>query len=253
MTEYPGHPAGMIPPSVLPAVVVSNADPDKVGCLQVRVPHYHGAQDNDDRVPDDKLPWVRPVFPFAGGGGGLFAVPQEGAAVAVLFYGGDYDTMFWIGGFVGDGDTPSEFSDGYENGEPKTYVLKTAGGHLIELREKSSDAQVLVQTASGHKVVLDDTNGQVSVESAGGNVIKIDDNENGIDIQAAGSVNVEAPQITIGPTGDDPVVVESKLLAIFNAHQHPSPAGGNTGTPVTPVVPTPGTPSVGSETVKASP
>lgn len=253
MTEFPGHPQGVIPPSVMPAVVVSNEDPEKAGRIRVRIPQYHGAQDNDNRVPDDRLPWARPIFPFAGGGGGMFGVPQNDSAVAVLFFGGDYDTIFWIGGFLGDGDLPEEFEDGYDNGPPKSYLVKTPGGHRIELREKSDQVEIAIQTSSGHTVLLDDTNGVVSVESAQGNKVEITDQAGEITIQANAKVNVTAPQVALGPNGEDAVVVESRLNALYNNHVHPSPAGGNTGTPVVPLTPSPSPTSAGSQTVKGSP
>jgi len=252
MTDYPGHPKGVIPPSVLPAVVVSNEDPDKAGRVRVRIPHYHGAEDNDNRVPDDKLPWARPIFPFAGGGGGVFGVPQNGSAVAVMFFSGNYDTIFWIGGFIGDGDLPSEFEDGYDNGPPKTYLIRSAGGHRIELREKNDQVEIAIQTSGGNTVLLDDTNGTISIESAQGNKVELQDAGGQINVTANVQVNVVAPLVTLGPDGNDPVVVESKLLLLYNAHVHPDPQGGNTGTPVVPILPAPASPSVGSQSVKGS-
>ncbi len=249
MNELNEHPKGIIPPSVIPAVVVSVIDSKKAGRVQVRIPQYHGAEDNDGRVPDDKLPWARPIFPIAGGGGGLFGVPQVGSAIAVMFFGGDYESIFWVGGFIGKNDLPSEFSDGYEGGIPKTYVLKTAGGHKIELREKDSDAQIIIETKEGNSLTLDDTNSLVELKTAGGNKVTFNDNDGSISIEATGKVEVKAPEVTLGPTGDDPVVTESKMLLAFNAHIHNDSTASPTTTPIPPLV----TGSIGSQTVKASP
>src|SRR5262249_19156249 len=74
------------------ATVVTNADPQQIGRIQVIVP------DVSNVIPTS---WAMPCVPIAGKQEGTFMIPQVGAGVWVQFEQGDPDFPVWVGGFWG--------------------------------------------------------------------------------------------------------------------------------------------------------
>ncbi len=283
--KFPGWPEGAFPASICPATVVSNKDTLKQGRVQIRVPALHGAQDDDARIQDADLPWAKPCFPFAGGGSGLLGVPPVGAGVFVAFIMGSPDHPVWLGSWIGNGDAVSEHEDGYENSVPKNYVLKSLGGHVLKLSDKTGGVEIEILTKDGNRITLSDTNKQVQVQSKDGHKLTIadtpktitletvagqkvvlDDTATEVQVTAATRVVIKADaQITLdantliealsnlvelGIGASEAAVKESSLLALFNAHVHTSAAAGAPTTPPTVPIP-PGV--IGSTKVKVAP
>lgn len=283
--KFPGWPEGMFPASICPATVVSVNDTLKQGRVQVRVPALHGAQDDDARIQDVDLPWAKPCFPFAGGGSGLLGVPPVGAGVFVAFIMGSPDHPVWLGSWLGSGDAVSEHADGYENSVPKVYVVKSLGGHVLKLSDKTgeveieiftkagnritlsdTDKQLQIQTKDGHKLTIADTPKTITAETASGQKVVLDDTANEIQVNAATKVVITADaQITLdadtliealsnlvhlGVGATEAAVKENPLLALFNAHVHTSGVAGDPTTPPTIPIP-PGV--IGSTKVKVAP
>lgn len=282
--QHPGWPKGMFPASVCPATVVSVNDTLKQGRIQVRVPALHGAQDDDSRIQDSDLPWATPCFPFAGGGSGLLGVPPVGAGVFVAFIMGSPDHPVWLGSWIGNNDAVSEHADGYEDGVPKTYVVKSLGGHVLKLSDKTgeveieiltkagnritlsdTDKQIQIQSKDGHKLTIADTPKTITAETASGQKVVLDDTAGEIQVTATTKVVIKADaQITLdantliealsnvvnlGIGASQAAVKENPLLALFNAHIHLDSTAGNTTPPTVPIPPG----VIGSTKVKVSP
>lgn len=95
--------------------VADNADPMKLGRLQLLVPAVLGSV---------KTAWAMPCVPYAGNKVGLFALPPRDANVWVEFEGGNIEHPIWTGCFWSENEIP----DGA--GSPDVKVLRTAGAEL---------------------------------------------------------------------------------------------------------------------------
>lgn len=95
--------------------VADNADPMKLGRLQLLVPTVLGSV---------RTAWAMPCVPYAGDKVGLLALPPRNANVWVEFEGGNIDHPIWTGCFWGENEMPAGA------GQPKVTILKTAGTEL---------------------------------------------------------------------------------------------------------------------------
>ena len=135
-----------------PGVVVSTADPLRAARVKVRVPQVYGDSDSSDEfIPDADLPWARPALPAHDYHAGF----EVGDGVWVSFWGGTASEPIWHGQFLGDGDAPDEFVSSYTPG-PKTRIIRTSNGHLIEMRWVEGQEQIRLVTAGQAKVEIVD-------------------------------------------------------------------------------------------------
>jgi uncharacterized protein involved in type VI secretion and phage assembly len=115
--------------------VVDVADPKAIGRMKVNVPEV---------LHDVESGWALPAFPVTGDGSGIFAVPPVGAGVWVEFEGGDPSRPVWVGGWFAEGAVPGEAT-------PERLVVKTAGGHVVTLDDEGSTVEI---TDSGGARIL---------------------------------------------------------------------------------------------------
>jgi phage baseplate assembly protein gpV len=232
--------------------VADNADPEKRARLRLIIPSVLAAEVTG---------WALPCLPFGGlADQGWFAVPEADAQVWVEFEEGDVSRPIWTGTFwQKSGDPPAEAALDL----PTTRLLKTPGGHLVELDDKEGeerfflshpkgaeieidkDGTVAVTDAKGAKLTLDANAGKVIVEDANGNTLTMsssgttveDANGNKVEMAAAGvtvsgqKVVVKGTQVMLAGEGGEPVIKGQSFLTLFATHVHPS-AMGPTGPPV---------------------
>jgi len=140
------------------AIVTDNNDPKGLGRVRVK---YHWMTDSE------KTPWLRVTTPHAGGGKGLFLIPEIGEEVIVGFEGNS-GTKPYIIGSVYHGSAKNSFAN--------------AGNDVKTL-----------QSRSGTKVVLNDNEGSVNVEDKDGNNMVMD---------GAGNINVTSKESIVLTCGD---------------------------------------------------
>jgi uncharacterized protein involved in type VI secretion and phage assembly len=142
-------------------VVKDVQDPEQLGRIKVSIPSVFG----DDSA--DLQTWARPCFPV-----GHFFVPDVDDRVWVAFEHGDPSAPVWLGQWYATGGTPPE------------------AGATPPVRR-------VIRTASGHRVLLDDTAGseQLLLEDAAGSRIEL--SADGVLVHAAGNLTIEAPGATI--------------------------------------------------------
>jgi len=146
--------------------VVNNIDPLQIGRIQVIVP------DVSNVVPTS---WAMPCVPIAGKQSGVFVIPQLGAGVWVEFEQGDPDYPIWAGCWWGaPTDVPTETLPL----QTQKVVLKTAGGQSIVLDDTPAVGGIFLKTSFGTKV------------SIGALIIEIDDGK-------GGKIKMEGPKVTI--------------------------------------------------------
>jgi len=123
-------------------VVTDIQDPLQIGRIRARVPDVMGDQESG---------WAMPCFPFAGSGMGWFALPSVGAGVWIEFEHGDPDYPIWVGCWYGTvADVPPELlTPPY-----KKVLLKTAAGTRITLDDTPGLGGITLETASGQKISL---------------------------------------------------------------------------------------------------
>jgi uncharacterized protein involved in type VI secretion and phage assembly len=135
-------------------IVTDNKDPDKLGCLRVKV---------QDVLGDQESGWARPALPYAGDGVGLYLIPPVDAFVWVEFEHGDPDYPIWTGCFwLSQSTVPIEATG------PDIKLLKT-------------------DTCT---ITINDEVGSISIEMSNNNA-KIEITHEGIEINSGNGASVK--------------------------------------------------------------
>lgn len=134
-------------------------DPLMIGRVRAKVPDVMGDQESG---------WAMPCAPFGGSSMGFFALPTVGAGVWIEFEHGDPDYPIWTGCWFGSvADMPPELlAPPY-----KKVLLKTAGGHSIVLDDTPGIGGITLETSGGQKIVLNALG--IEITSGQGGTIKI--------------------------------------------------------------------------------
>uniref|UniRef100_UPI003751C2E3 phage baseplate assembly protein V n=1 Tax=Flavobacterium sp. TaxID=239 RepID=UPI003751C2E3 len=133
-----------------PATVMDNNDPKGLGRIQVQM----AWQKNNS----EKTPWIRMTNPHAGGGKGMYFIPEIGEEVLVAFEADNAEKPFILGAM-------------YNGNESSGY--NTEGND-----------QKVIHTRSGTKIIMNDAIGSVFIEDPSGNTWMMD---------GKGNINVNAP------------------------------------------------------------
>uniref|UniRef100_UPI00286BCA75 type VI secretion system Vgr family protein n=1 Tax=Flavobacterium sp. TaxID=239 RepID=UPI00286BCA75 len=123
-----------------PAVVIDNNDPKGLGRVQVQMMWQ---KDNSANTP-----WIRMTNPHAGGGKGMYYIPEIGEEVLVGFENNNAEKPFVLGAM-------------YNGNESSGY--NTEGND-----------QKVIQTRSGTKIIMNDAIGSVFIEDPSGNTWLMD-------------------------------------------------------------------------------
>jgi uncharacterized protein involved in type VI secretion and phage assembly len=146
------------------AVVTNNKDPENLARVKVKYPW---------RNSEDESYWAR-ILTFMGGNdrGGYF-LPEVEDEVLVAFENGDIDHPVILGSlWSGKMKPPEKNTDGKNN-------------------------RRLIKSRSGHKIILDDTQGAEKIEifdKSDNNLIRIDTSSNTIEITSNQDIKLKAPQ-----------------------------------------------------------
>ncbi|HUO08059.1 MAG TPA: phage baseplate assembly protein V [Phycisphaerae bacterium] len=140
-------------------VVTDIEDPLQIGRVRARVPDVMGDQESG---------WAMPCFAFGGQGMGLFALPKVGAGVWIEFEHGDPDYPIWSGCWYGSvSDVPPELlTPPY-----KKVLLKTADGTSILLDDTPGVGGITLETSGGQKIVVSQTG--IEINNGMGAAIKL--------------------------------------------------------------------------------
>lgn len=158
--------------------VTHRDDPEQLGRVRVCIPGLvepHG-------------PWAWPLGTCGGGSRdrGLFAVPEVGAEVGVLFSQGDIDAPYFLPGNWGKPDGESEVPEEARKTPPDNRVLATQT-FRVELDETAGARRLrLTNRKTGDYLELDAESNTVTVQAT-----------TSVTIRAAGAIRLEAPHVTI--------------------------------------------------------
>ncbi|NJN93507.1 MAG: VgrG-related protein [Anaerolineales bacterium] len=139
-----------------------------------------------DNIESD---WIRVTGPGAGGGRGIYWLPEVNDEVVLGFEHGDIHRPFVIGSVWNGKDKPPVAIDKAvgSDGKVDQRVIKSRSGHMIVLNDAKGKEQILVKSKSGHQLLLDDAGGKekfILKDKSGSNQVVIDSTKNAITIKA---------------------------------------------------------------------
>jgi len=170
---------------VVTAIVTNNADPQDQGRVKLKYPWLANDVESD---------WARVIGAGAGNERGFYVLPEVNDEVLVAFEHGDFNHPLVLGGLWNGVDKPVvPGSEAVKDGKVRTRAFKTRSGHTLTFVDESQ-AQVKLETAGGHSLLLDDENRSIQVESSGGIVLKMDDNDGSVTLSCKGKASIDAQQ-----------------------------------------------------------
>ncbi len=131
-------------------VVTDNKDPLFMGRVRAKVPDVMGSVESG---------WAMPCAPFGGQDTGLFALPAVGAGVWVEFEHGDPEYPIWTGCWWG---SPAEMPPELLAPPYQKVIVRTAGGTTMILDDTPGVGGITLETSSGQKLVLSATGVELS-------------------------------------------------------------------------------------------
>jgi uncharacterized protein involved in type VI secretion and phage assembly len=144
---------------VVTGVVTNNEDPEKLGRVRLRFPWLSD---------DNETWWARVAVPMAGGGRGIFFLPEVDDEVLVAFEHGDPQYPYVLGALWSSNQAPPADHD---------------------------DVRVIA-SRSGHTIVLDDTAGSETItiaDKTGKNSIVISTADNAVSIASDADISISCP------------------------------------------------------------
>jgi uncharacterized protein involved in type VI secretion and phage assembly len=158
--------------------VTDRRDPEGLGRVRICVPGL--------LEPDSA--WAFPLGTSGGGSRnrGFFAVPEEGAEVAVFFHQGDIDQPFYLAGHWGKPDGESEVPAEAQKDPPDNRVLATET-FRIELDESKGARKLrFTNRKTGDFLEFNAEDNTITLQGT-----------TAITIKAVGAISLEATQVTI--------------------------------------------------------
>jgi len=165
-------------PGMYVGYVTARKDPEGLGRVRVCIPGVLEPESN----------WAWPLGTSGGGykDQGFFAVPEEGAEVAVFFNQGDIDEPHYLSAHWGKPDGESEVPEEAQKDPPDNRVLATPT-FRIELDESEGARKLkLTNRKTGDHLLFDAEENTITLEGT-----------TAITIKAVGAISLEATSVTI--------------------------------------------------------
>jgi uncharacterized protein involved in type VI secretion and phage assembly len=166
--------------------VTDRKDPDQLGRVRVCVPG----------LLEPHSAWAWPLGTVGGGSKnrGFFAVPEEGAEVALFFNQGDVDKPYFISAHWGKPNGESEVPEEAQRDSPDNRVLATETFRL-ELDESEGARRLKITNKKTDDYLLFDAEANTITLQGTTSII----------IKAVGAISLDATHITIGGRAIRPV------------------------------------------------
>lgn len=141
------------------ALVTNVQDPDKLGRVKVCFPRLPGKPESD---------WVRVAQPAAGAGRGFYWLPHVNDEVLIAFERGEAHRPYVIGSLWNGKDKPMK--NAYDN-DNTTVMVQTRSGHQLILDDKKNAEKIVIADKSGKRsLTFDVKNKKFLVEAREGDV-----------------------------------------------------------------------------------
>jgi uncharacterized protein involved in type VI secretion and phage assembly len=125
-------------------IVTNVKDPDKLGRVKVCFPRLPGKPESD---------WCRVAQPAAGAGRGFYWLPHVSDEVLIAFERGEAHRPYIIGSLWNGKDKPMQAAYADEN---TTVMIQTRSGHQIVLDDKNGSEKIVIADKSGKRTVTFD-------------------------------------------------------------------------------------------------
>jgi uncharacterized protein involved in type VI secretion and phage assembly len=188
-------------------IVTNNQDPDGFGRVKVRFPWLSD---------DEESHWARIASPMAGGGRGIYFLPEVDDEVLLAFEQGDLRFPYVLGALWNGKDAPpADNGDGKNN----VRVIQSRSGHVIKLNDEDGKETIEIIDKSGkNSIVIDTANNTLTVTSdkditlsATNGTIKLDAQKiemkssadakleagAGLDVKASATLNIKGATVNI--------------------------------------------------------
>jgi uncharacterized protein involved in type VI secretion and phage assembly len=126
------------------AIVTNVKDPDKLGRVKICFPRLPGKPESD---------WCRVAQPAAGAGRGFYWLPHVSDEVLVAFERGEAHRPYIIGSLWNGKDKPMQAAYADEN---TTVMIQTRSGHQIVLDDKNGSEKIVIADKSGKRTLTFD-------------------------------------------------------------------------------------------------
>ncbi len=157
-------------------LVTNVQDPEKLGRVKVCFPRLPGKPESD---------WCRVVQPAAGAGRGFYWLPQVSDEVLIAFERGEAQRPYVIGSLWNGKDKPmpSAYTD-----ENTTVMIQTKSGHQVVLDDKSGSEKIVIADKSGNRTITFDVKQKKFV---------IEAKEGDVEIKAEKKIRLECEDLEI--------------------------------------------------------
>lgn len=214
------------------AIVVQNTDPWNLGRIRIRIPSFHGV--NEEQIyyiPDDRLPYAYPAtMNAASNKSGSYLLPIVGSIVWVSFEAGT-DNIIYFGGVYCAEPTGSRYL---------YFDRTTNNGQPIQITEDdipsdyNANRYILFRSPKGSIIEVDDRDKIEKIQFTDSHGNKIIMNANGVTINTEATLAANFPYlhnvyISKADISADPIltVKTEKLFADVDLQEPASPAVGN--------------------------
>jgi phage baseplate assembly protein V len=126
------------------AIVTNVVDPDKQGRVKISLPRLPGNPESD---------WARVALPSAGNKRGFYWLPEVGDEVLVAFERGEASRPYIVGCLWNGKDNPPE--NAYQD-DNTTRMIQTKSGHKIILDDKDGEEKIIIADKSGSRTLTFD-------------------------------------------------------------------------------------------------
>jgi uncharacterized protein involved in type VI secretion and phage assembly len=167
---------------VVVGIVTNNQDPDKMGRVRMKFPWLSD---------DHESWWARIATPMAGGGRGVYFLPEVQDEVLVAFDHGDIRFPYVVGALWNGKDAPPENNG---DGQNNRRVIHSRSGHIIRLDDEEGSEKIEI------------------IDKTGSNSIVIKSSDNSMAISCAGKFSIHASQgITLSSDTDVKVTANATI------------------------------------------
>jgi uncharacterized protein involved in type VI secretion and phage assembly len=141
------------------AIVTNVQDPDQLGRVKVCFPRLPGKPESS---------WCRVVQPAAGAGRGFYWLPHVNDEVLIAFERGEAQCPYVVGSLWNGKDKPMKAAYTDDN---STVLIQTKSGHQILLDDKGGQEKIVIADKSGQRTLTFDVkNKKFLVEAKEGDV-----------------------------------------------------------------------------------
>ncbi|MBN1934504.1 MAG: VgrG-related protein [Anaerolineae bacterium] len=194
--------------NVVTAIVTNNKDDQDQGRVKLKYPWLSG---------DVESGWARVLGVGAGNGRGLYCLPEVNDEVLVAFEHGDVNRPLVIGSLWNGVDKPTlPLQEAVKDGKVRTRAFKTRQGHALTFVDDSG-AQVRLETAGGHSLLLDDENTLVELKTQGGIALTLNDQDGSVTLNCKGDLKIEAQQALTIQAGSNLEISANGNVAVKGA------------------------------------